>query len=294
MLTKLFKILRKFMNKKVLSLLIAFISINLLAIGNDTTKYTLVDLADEISNYQDSIKLYFENYQIDIKKYMDETVNNSDLKIRSYDYKINYLEGKIESLNVNIKRLLKENLQDTLTVINNYETNSTWPIHVLEQLLIIISFLFLIILYRKNHQILLKKIEFISSMSDQNILMAEIVDNLIRLPKEKENENRHKLVIKIADEINRIEKNIVRMENVKGKKQVLMAVNRVKDNLKLYSYEIPELLGREYNEGMKAIVNFIVNENIDTSIPTITKVIKPQVNYNGEMIQAAEIEVSVK
>ena len=37
----------------------------------------------------------------------------------------------------------------------------------------------------------------------------------------------------------------------------------------------------------------IDSDEIETGKKIITRIIKPQVNYNNEMIQAAEIEVSV-
>lgn len=57
-------------------------------------------------------------------------------------------------------------------------------------------------------------------------------------------------------------------------------------------YEIVDMLGKHYNDGMKVIANFVPDENLEEGEQVITKIIKPQINYNGVMIQAAEIEVS--
>ena len=40
-------------------------------------------------------------------------------------------------------------------------------------------------------------------------------------------------------------------------------------------------------------VSTIPDENLEVGVELITKVIKPQVNFNNKMIQAAQIEVSV-
>ena len=52
------------------------------------------------------------------------------------------------------------------------------------------------------------------------------------------------------------------------------------------------MLGKKYAHGMKAAVTFITDETLKEGEQIITKIIKPQINYKGEMIQAAQIEVS--
>ena len=43
---------------------------------------------------------------------------------------------------------------------------------------------------------------------------------------------------------------------------------------------------------MKVIANFVVDENLEEGRQIITSITKPQINYNGQMIQAAQITVS--
>jgi hypothetical protein len=110
---------------------------------------------------------------------------------------------------------------------------------------------------------------------------------------ESQKEPDHSLVLKIADEITRIEINLSRMDNsIRGYKQLAKAVERIKDNFLAQGYEIVDMLGKTYNDGMKVIANFIPNENLNEGEQIITGIIKPQINYNGKMIQAAEITVS--
>lgn len=104
----------------------------------------------------------------------------------------------------------------------------------------------------------------------------------------------HSLALKVADEIIRIQKNLSRMEkSTKGLKQLKASVKRIQDNFAANGYELVDMLGKEYNEGMKVSANFVPNEDLETGKQIITRIIKPQVNFNGEMIQAAQIEVSV-
>ena len=78
----------------------------------------------------------------------------------------------------------------------------------------------------------------------------------------------------------------------KGLKQLSASVKRIQDNFAANGYELVEMLGKEYNEGMKATVNFIQDENIEVGKKIITRIVKPQVNYHNEMIQVAQIDVS--
>ena len=52
------------------------------------------------------------------------------------------------------------------------------------------------------------------------------------------------------------------------------------------------MLGKEYNEGLKAIVSYVSDEDFEEGKRVITKIIKPQVNFKGIMIQTAQIEVT--
>lgn len=105
----------------------------------------------------------------------------------------------------------------------------------------------------------------------------------------------HSLALKVADEITLIERNISLMDNgTKGLKQLSRSVEKIRDNLSANGYEIPALLGKPFNQGMKIVpVSTIPDESLEAGVEIITKVIKPQVNYNDKMIQAAQIEVSV-
>lgn len=103
----------------------------------------------------------------------------------------------------------------------------------------------------------------------------------------------HSLVLKVADEIVRIEMNLMRMDaSIKGYKQLQKAVQRIKDNFNANGYEIVDMLGKPYDVGLKAAVAFVTDESLEPGQQVITKVIKPQINYQQQMIQAAQIEVS--
>ncbi len=117
----------------------------------------------------------------------------------------------------------------------------------------------------------------------------------IESPKTENVEPDHSLALKVASEINLIERNINLMDKgTKGLKQLERSVGKLKDNLSANGYEMPELLGKQYHQGMKVIVTSSVpDESLEKGSEVITKVLIPQVNYNDKMIQTAQIEVSV-
>lgn len=103
----------------------------------------------------------------------------------------------------------------------------------------------------------------------------------------------HTLVVKLANEIARIETNLSKMDkSVKGYKQLVQAKDRMINNVRANGYEIISLLGQEYNDGMQVQARFVPDENLPEGKRIITGMIKMQVNYNGKMIQPAEIVVS--
>lgn len=103
----------------------------------------------------------------------------------------------------------------------------------------------------------------------------------------------HTLVVKLADEIARIETNLSKMDkSVRGYKQLVQAKDRMINNVRANGYEIISLLGQEYNDGMQFQTRFVPDESLPEGKRIITGMIKMQVNYNGKMIQPAEIVVS--
>ena len=103
----------------------------------------------------------------------------------------------------------------------------------------------------------------------------------------------HSLALKVADEIVRIELNLSRMDpSIKGYKQLAKAMQRIKDNFQANGYEIVDMLGKPYNEGMRVRADFVIDESLPLGIQKITSITRPQINYNGEMVQNAQVIVS--
>lgn len=106
-------------------------------------------------------------------------------------------------------------------------------------------------------------------------------------------EEDHSLALKVADEITRIEQNLAQMDPaVKGHKQLSAAVKRMNENLVAAGYQVPELLGKPYDDGMKLSPTFVPDDTLADGERRITRVYKPTVLFKGKMIQAGEVQVA--
>ena len=101
------------------------------------------------------------------------------------------------------------------------------------------------------------------------------------------------LIKTLADRITFMEMTLFKMDpKVRGYKQLSKSISQMKDNLLANGYELVDMLGKPYNDGMKVTANFIEDEDLEQGTQIITGIIKPQINFNGKMIQSAQITVS--
>jgi hypothetical protein len=103
----------------------------------------------------------------------------------------------------------------------------------------------------------------------------------------------HLFQFKVADEITRMRQRISSMSSdINGIMQLSKSLDRLEEELNILGFELPVLLNKPYSEGMTVHARFIPSENLQSGEKLITKVIKPQINYKGQLVQIAEVEVS--
>ena len=128
--------------------------------------------------------------------------------------------------------------------------------------------------------------------------LLDIINSQLKIketePGKPENgEKDHSLVLKVADEVTRILMNLEVMDKeIKGYKQLKKYSESILDNLKAYGYEIPQLIGMNYNSGMNMDAKLELDESVEIGKQIIKRIIKPQVNFGGKMIQAAKVTVA--
>ena len=124
--------------------------------------------------------------------------------------------------------------------------------------------------------------------------LVELLDKQINssIKENKEQKVDHSFALKVGNEIAKIETNLSKMDpEVKGYKQLKQALNHIKDNFNAHGYEIVELLGLDYNDGMPFEAQFVPDDTLPEGKRIISGITRLQINYNGEMIQSAKITV---
>lgn len=248
-------------------------------------------------------------------------LNSINSNISGVNQKLSSLEEQVEANSSEIKNTntdLSGKISNSETTTNQKFTqvdhslskNSLWSIIGILAAIIISGVVYWLVNKRQttDKTDLIEKLSKTKSSIESTLVsefskQSELIEKQIELieeqnraiPSLKESEIDHSLALKVADEITLIERNISLMDPaVKGLKQLARSVTKLKDNLMANGYEIPELIGKQYNQGMKLlIVNSIPDENLNKGDEIISKIIKPQVNFKEVMIQSAQVEVSI-
>ena len=136
--------------------------------------------------------------------------------------------------------------------------------------------------------------EDILKLDNQVFWSLDIQKNLRKTEQNESEDIDHSLALKVADEIIRIKRNLSSMDpEIKGLKQLEFAVDRIQDTFRENGYEMVELLDKPYDQGMKVSAKFKPDNTLKQGEQIITRIFKPQVNYNDFIIQEAQVEVSV-
>lgn len=102
----------------------------------------------------------------------------------------------------------------------------------------------------------------------------------------------HSFAIGIADEINRMDNNMERMDPAtRGLRQLRASLQRIRGIFAEHGYEIVEMRGTVYREGMNASADFLDNPDLEPGTRVIARVERPQLNCDGRMVRPATITV---
>ena len=117
--------------------------------------------------------------------------------------------------------------------------------------------------------------------------------DLASIQSQKTDDVDHTLPIKLGEEIHRMRKRLTTMEESQGTRVLSARIESLENKLNESGYEIIDLLGRKYDEGMElGNTQFIPDETLDDGERIITRVIKPQISFQGEIIYAADVDIS--
>lgn len=137
--------------------------------------------------------------------------------------------------------------------------------------------------HRLEENIIASNDKFISAIEKQAVVVKT---------EDEIKDQDHSLALAVANELTRIQQNLNFMDpTVKGVSQLKNRAKAIMTTLNSKQYDIPDLLGKVYNEGDNIIATMELNEDMKEGTNRIKRVIRPQVSYKGKLIQAAEVFV---
>lgn len=211
-----------------------------------------------------------------------------------------------DSLNINIsstREQIQRNSENLNQTIAKKTQTGMWIFITLAIALVVIAFVFGRLIAKRGNEV-----ASLSAKADK--LNEEIVNRLSSEMSEMQTiskqigtisattgasgtDSEQKLITTLADRITFMEMTLYKMDSsVRGHKQLSKSIKQMKDNLLANGYELVDMLGKDYHDGMKVTANFVEDENLPEGKQIITGIIKPQINYQGKMIQSAQITVS--
>lgn len=266
-------------------------------------------LQQNVKSLQNDVTLQ-NRKAIDLQSQITTLTNEVNSK---HEYQQQELEGIRREINANTQSIATaaSNLNERIdissdktdNVAKDLKGNTLWGLVIAMVLLIVSVMVYLLLRKRiKTGATAIDEIEKTQKhLQEESIKLdnklVELLEGQMKVEENKPTSASsapdHALALKVADEITRIETNLSRMDaSIRGYKQLMASVKRIKDNFMANGYELVEMLGKPYTEGMRVNADFVIDEELEEGKRVITTVTKPQVNYNGEMIQKATITVS--
>ena len=266
-------------------------------------KVLLIVLSDRISNNQfsdtagEAIKnnLISNNFEVINKLIIpDEYDLLKDLLIK-------WSNKDLESANISVTKVTEstsKNSSEIMSVSESVSAKQKFGIAIIILALFLILIVYVVLTNKwkndtkkinaKQNEIFEKQIQ--DSLKLSEWLLDESKENLNQ---SNNTEADHSFAKRVADEITRMTTNLSRMdESIKGVKQLSASARKLEQSLNSNQYELEDLLNKPYDNGMNLQATFIEDENLKEGESIITRIIKPQINYKGKLIQAAQIEVS--
>lgn len=290
---------------------------------DNSVEIKIGDLESELKKQEAQINSLYHKYSVIIdslkskeSKIIELQKENSNLEseIQSLVNSVSSNQGNIQSLSTDLDSKIQQTEANADTKIKtldkNVGNNQLYWIIGSVLTLIIIGVIFWLLAKR----ISLSRIDVESklnntkrSLEEESVRLdgklVEVLEKQLRL-QENQNEtteintgskeNDHSLAIKVADEIIRMERYISRIDpSTKGIKPLVKGVEKLHDNLKSKGYSIENLLNMEYEERMNIdVITFKDDDELPEGKKVISRIIKPQVNFNGILIQRAQVDVT--
>ncbi|MBU1043369.1 MAG: hypothetical protein KJ915_03100 [Candidatus Omnitrophica bacterium] len=242
---------------------------------------------------------------------INQEINKNKKADSVFESEIKTLSSNLAKLNqsiVDLNNTTRREIDSTRMEINSTKDTFDGSKRKLKIILIIIGLIgglllgYIFLRLRKvniDSQSELKNIKrkYNESVSNLDIKIIEELKQVLeglKVPNVQDNRKiDHSLPLKVADEINRMRTRIANMpEDTVGIKALGKALERLEEKLNDLDYTIVDLIGKPYWDGLTVQARFAASDNLKKEKRVITKIFKPQVNYKGVLIQAADVEVN--
>ena len=270
--------------------------------------HALLDLQNDMRNSTKSfdykIKTVEEEFESRISQ-LNRTVNQdlqeSNARIDELGKNINSVSDSV-SATANTILSVKSETNTKFSNIDEAISKRTlyWVIAILIVLLLVVAVFFFLkskVVEQRDSLSVIKntqeKLESEAIQLDTKLIqLFEQKLEIANLQPQQSQEIDHLLPIKLGQEIHRMRKRLKTMEESHGTKVLNKRIESLEEKLNDMGYEIINLEGKPFNEGMTVQAQFIPNEALKKGERIIDRVIKPQINFKNKLIQAAEVVVS--
>ena len=236
-----------------------------------------------------------------------ETIKlNLEEKVNQLDNAINKANDKLDVLDSNIEEVNAERINQIITLDQEInKTISSRTIYWIIAIFIILLIVFLVFFFFKSKMAeqrdslssvknTQEKLENEAILLDTKLIqLLEQKLEIAQLQPQETPEVDHSLPLKLAEEIHRMRKRLKIMEESQGTKVLKKRIESLEDKINDMGYEIVNLEGQAYDERMTLnVLNIVESKEFNQNEKNISRVIKPQVKFNDEIIQPGDIEVT--
>jgi len=235
----------------------------------------------------------------------EETASPTIVAIRKIDKKIVEMNAVIDvaKSQINTLDILGKDSKSKIQTLKKTITDRTlyWIIAILIVLIIVISIFLVLkskVAEQKDSLSLVKgaqkKLENASIELDEKLIQVlEQKLEAANLQPQTVDEADHSLPLTMGNEIHRMRNRLKTMDESSHAVKVLNnRLDNLEEVIKDKGYEIVDLEGKPFDEGMTVKPRFVPDSNLKDGESKITRVIKPQINFKGKLIQLADVEVS--
>lgn len=285
--------------------------------ATDQLKAQLLKVEKRVDGLEKGAK-QAQDATVELKKQLGELTASGKLqqqKLNEMSSKIAALEGKQTALGGSLDQLSRDTEQKTQTIDETITTRSKWYGAAIAFLLLLLGGCYWYLRRRNDASEQSLSAQVKSAMdtvrsTEEKIAKSDtaLADSLFEILNKlkvqemsavangqaKPSEADHHLPLKLADEIHRMRKRLASLpEDTKGLTPLQKSLERLESELSEQGYEIVDHTGMAYTENLSVKARFVPSDDLGPDQKIISKVVVPQVNYQGVMIRMADIEVSI-